>query len=217
MTAPRRRRLRQEDPAGTRELILSEAMRLVARGGVEELRIKDIADAVGIQPPSVYKHFASRDAIIGTLARQMVDDIAQFVQVDVALEPGPAIEQWARGVVWFFATRPAYAYMLLRDLATPGGYEAIVAALGPAEETYKLAPLKARHVKLEQVIQNGVDRGIFRPMDAGTLSAMIYGAVLMALVWPYTPRPPVRNAAQLDALQADVAAIALRLLQPARA
>ncbi len=215
MTAPSRRRLRQEDPASTRELILAEAMRLIARGGVEELRIKDVADAVGIQPPSVYKHFASRDAIIGTLARQMVEDIARFLLPDVDLEPVPAVEQWARGVVWFFATRPAYAYMLLRDLATPGGYEAIVAALGPAQDTYKVAPIKAVHDKLERVLQKGVALGLFRAMDTGVFTAMIYGAVLSALVWPYTPQPPVRTAAQLDALQVDMAATALRLLEPA--
>ncbi len=61
----------------TRELILTEAMRLIARNGVEELRIKDIADSVGIQMPSIYKHFANREAIIATLAQKMVGEVAR--------------------------------------------------------------------------------------------------------------------------------------------
>ena len=59
-----RRRLRRNDPASTKELILDEAARLIERQGVAEMMIKDIADAVGIRPPSVYKHFASREDVV---------------------------------------------------------------------------------------------------------------------------------------------------------
>ena len=43
--------------------ILQASLRLFARAGFEATGMREIAAAVGIQPASVYKHFAGKQAI----------------------------------------------------------------------------------------------------------------------------------------------------------
>lgn len=53
----------------TRERILIEASRLFARRGYFGTSIRDIARRVGIQPPSLFHHFATKFEIMETLLR----------------------------------------------------------------------------------------------------------------------------------------------------
>ena len=55
----------------TKEDILQASLRLFARAGFEATGMREIAAAVGIQPASVYKHFACKQAILDALVRRM--------------------------------------------------------------------------------------------------------------------------------------------------
>lgn len=212
---PARRSLRRNDPASTRDLILQEAMRLIARDGVEELRVKDLADAVGIRAPSVYKHFANRDAILGAVAETMVAEIGRFLRPDPSLAPVAWLEAWARAHVWFFASRPAYVVLILREMAMPGGFEALEAAVGPAAEAFRAPPLRALNAEFRSVYATGVQEGVFRPMDLAALGSMVLGAVLSAIAWPYGgKRQGELGAAELMRLQDDVVTMLRALTGP---
>jgi AcrR family transcriptional regulator len=56
--------LRQGD---TRQRIKREAVRLFVEHGVEAVSVRDIAAAVGMKPPNLYAHFASRDELVREL------------------------------------------------------------------------------------------------------------------------------------------------------
>ena len=51
----------------TREKILDEALRLFARRGYDAVSVTEIADAVGIKAPSLYKHYSSKRAIFDSI------------------------------------------------------------------------------------------------------------------------------------------------------
>ena len=55
----------------TKEDILQASLRLFARAGFEATGMREIAAAVGIQPASVYKHFACKQAILDALVRRL--------------------------------------------------------------------------------------------------------------------------------------------------
>lgn len=212
---PSRRRHRQNEPVGTRELILAEATRLIARDGVEEMKVKDVADAVGIQAPTVYRHFASREAIIAALATAMVDDLAQFLSPDPGLTPLAWVESWAKGLVWFFASRPAYVRMLLRDLATPGGFAPLTAAFGAVADTPKIDAVVHINERFRAVYLRGVDDGVFRPGLSPTFFSLMFGAILVSIVWPYAGGNASMGVHDIERLQANAVSIALALLKPA--
>ena len=53
--------------SGRREVLLREAARLFAERGFHGTTIEDIGAAGGISGPGVYKHFASKDAVLASL------------------------------------------------------------------------------------------------------------------------------------------------------
>jgi AcrR family transcriptional regulator len=53
--------------AETRERIEAQALRLFVERGVAETSIRDIAQAVGIADGALYRHFPSKDALVGHL------------------------------------------------------------------------------------------------------------------------------------------------------
>ncbi len=57
------------DPGGRsrRERILAAAARLFAERGFHGVTIEELGEAVGVSGPAVYKHFTSKDAVLGEL------------------------------------------------------------------------------------------------------------------------------------------------------
>ncbi len=54
-------------PPATRDRVLREAARLFARRGFHGTSIEDLGAACGISGPALYKHFASKDAVLAQL------------------------------------------------------------------------------------------------------------------------------------------------------
>ena len=57
----------------TKQRILEEALTLFAEKGYEAVSVAQIADAVGIKAPSLYKHFKSKQDIFDAIFKEMSD------------------------------------------------------------------------------------------------------------------------------------------------
>ena len=55
----------------TRERILNEALKLFAKKGYDAVGVAEIADAVGIKAPSLYKHFKSKRDIFDSIIERV--------------------------------------------------------------------------------------------------------------------------------------------------
>ena len=55
----------------TKERIQSEALRLFAENGYHAVTVEQIAAAVGIKAPSLYKHYSGKRAILDSILRRM--------------------------------------------------------------------------------------------------------------------------------------------------
>lgn len=211
--AGRRRQRASSGSDTTYDRILAETMRLIARDGVEELKIKDIADAVGVRMPSLYKHFDNRDAIIAELSRRMVHDVAVSLQPDGELPAEEWIRSWARRLVGFYAERPAYVRLVLRDLATPGGYKKISDALGPVADIAGIEPLKSFTEEFDHACRRGVRSGVLRRIDRSSFLSTMFGMVLVSLAWPYSGRAKAFRTADIERLKANAADVAWELVR----
>lgn len=81
MSTARRPRARRGDGDLLRSEILEAAGRLLAeRGDENAVSVRMIADAVGVTPPSIYLHFADKDALIEEVCEE------RFRAFDEALE-----------------------------------------------------------------------------------------------------------------------------------
>lgn len=60
----------------TAQRILTAARRLLDRGGAEAVTMRPVAEAVGVTPMAVYRHFSNRDALLNALADQGFEELA---------------------------------------------------------------------------------------------------------------------------------------------
>lgn len=58
----------------TKELILSEALKLFAKSGYEAVSVAEIAESVGIKAPSLYKHYKSKRDIFDSIIERVNKD-----------------------------------------------------------------------------------------------------------------------------------------------
>ena len=98
MAAPRRRKV-DTRAWPTRERILLEASRLFATRGFVGTSPRDIAAAVGIQQPSMYSHFTSKQQIAEELLRRDLDSTTKALSRIATEGGGPAVELY-RYLAW---------------------------------------------------------------------------------------------------------------------
>lgn len=179
---------RAQPRTATRDLILDQAERLIARKGVYGFTLKDIADPLGFQVPAIYKHYESRDDVLVALSRRFIALLSQQFEYPAAGLEHPT--QTLRAIVGAFAhfhmAHPAYVRLSLIDFATPqGGMEYIrLAAGGPFRANLTAGPLAAMYRRLAALLAAGAEAGEFRPTEAVDFYRLIKSILLIRLVFP---------------------------------
>jgi AcrR family transcriptional regulator len=92
---------------------LKAATRLVARGGHEQLSLREVADAVGVAHRSLYNHFADREALLDAVATDA------YTRLAARLVKAESPDDYTATYVRFaLANRALYALMTSRPHAT---------------------------------------------------------------------------------------------------
>lgn len=113
-------------PRNRRELILTAAADLFAKHGYAKVGMSDLADAVGIGPSALYRHFAGKQDVLATVLAGGLDSARELVggldpadrSAAVARLAAHALDQRHLGLMWQREARdlsPA-AYRPLRDV-----------------------------------------------------------------------------------------------------
>lgn len=82
-----------DTPRSTAERAMDAALELFSRKGYDATSMNDIAEAVGIRAPSLYKHFASKEALFAAVAPQVEEHYRALWQA-----AGEAQDRLARSV-----------------------------------------------------------------------------------------------------------------------
>ena len=127
--SPNRNRI-SERRAATRREILEAAWSLAREVGLANLTLRDIAQRVGMQPPSLYSHFDSKNAIYDAMFGQAWEEYEARGLADLERlpdHPRRAIKQIAR--VWFdYAVADLARHQLMNQRTIPG--------FAPSPESY---------------------------------------------------------------------------------
>ena len=171
MAAARRRRV---DTSGwpTKELILLEASRLFAVRGYLGTSTRDIAAAVGIQQPSMYSHFASKQAIVEELLRRDLTVGNAALERVAADGGGPPVELY-RYLLWEVA----------HDLETPFDLRGLYQdpLLDQAEFAEGRRLLKRYDALMRSIVERGVGAGDVLEIDPQFAKRVIDGVILEAI------------------------------------
>jgi TetR/AcrR family transcriptional regulator len=158
----------------TRDTILVVARQRFAERGFSGTSLADIADEVGIRPPSLFHHFPSKVALYRAVLLDAFEDWFALMDETMATAPvdgWPQVERVIRTAVRFFVERPDFV-RLARWEALEGG-SVLVEELATV-----LRPLFERAVGF---LESEMAAGRIRPCDARRLVITAYGAVLSYL------------------------------------
>ncbi|SDD08978.1 TetR/AcrR family transcriptional regulator [Actinokineospora iranica] len=89
-TTERRRRAPRGEGGRLREQIVDAAARLLADTGDEgAVSIRAVADAVGVTPPSIYRHFEDKSALLQAVLDRLFGDMEAALADAAEHEPSP--------------------------------------------------------------------------------------------------------------------------------
>lgn len=147
--------------------IITAARQLIEQAGLDALSMHTLAAAVGIRPPSLYKRFQDRDAIIRAVQQAEFADLEmQIAAVATGESPAADLRAIARSH-WQFAHARPHIYR-------------IIFAASPTKEAVDIAVrANALRPMLEACNQLvGPARGL---MAARTLTAYVHGFATMEI------------------------------------
>ena len=162
-------------PSDKYAMILQAAMDLFSEKGYEGTSMRDIADAVGLQPGSLYAHITGKEelltAIVDRVSEQFLD--AAAVAIDDTTQPVDLrLRRFVEAHLRIIAENKASATVFLHEWRSLEG-ERRARALHYRDEYER---------RLTELIAEGVERGEFRSIDTH-LAAV---AVLSLVNWAYT-------------------------------
>ena len=113
---PRSRKAVAERPDDTRERVIDAAQAIFARDGYAGASMREIADRVGIQRPSLFYHFKNKEALFVAAHEQVFTRIAPLFQEMLAPDGDPfaQLDRLSRAVLSVTAEEPDFARMMAR-------------------------------------------------------------------------------------------------------
>jgi AcrR family transcriptional regulator len=109
--------VRTQAPLGRRDLILQAAAELFAQRGFHGVSIDDLGAAAGIAGPGVYRHFRSKDAVLGELLLTVSEDLLSGAQQRLEFtDPEHGLEVLVAAHVQFAVAHPSLITLQAHDL-----------------------------------------------------------------------------------------------------
>ncbi len=136
----------------TAERILDAAEELFAERGYNGATLRDVATRVGVRPPSLYNHFASKDALYAAVLERGIGPLVELLArsaaapVEVSTDPGQLVTE----VMEILARRPGLPRLVLHETLaggqrlTPILRSWIAPAFARAHELVALSPAASR-------------------------------------------------------------------------
>jgi len=145
--------------------IMMEAVKLIASGGIQNLTMKNIAEAVGVSEPALYRHFKSKNDILKLIIQTLKQGSRQ------ALDSGQSGWMLIRGTlqqhVEQFTRTPGFAAIIFSE-------EIFSAENELSQEIVNL--MQSTLAQFESMIKAAQEQGDIRnDISAKQLASMIIG------------------------------------------
>jgi TetR/AcrR family transcriptional regulator, cholesterol catabolism regulator len=155
--------------------IIQSAAQIFRQKGYHAASMQDIADAVGLQKPSLYHHVSGKQEILAAILDAALDRLIGELQavVDSELPPQTKLR----------AAMEAYIGRLTAD--------ADLAAVLLLEHRSLEPPLRDAHIERRdrfdrlwrKIVHQGIEAGVFRPVDETIIAFALLGVQNWLITW----------------------------------
>lgn len=204
-----------------RDDIIVAAADVLQRNGYEATTMKDIAAAVNLTAASLYHHFRNKDALLLAVLEAGIALVSNQIEPIAGSDLPPAeklrrmihahvvglTQNTAIGAAMVFEIRSLMGSKALPAKATEADRQAYI-EFNERREAFFVRRDRFEQL-FRQVIREGVDAGVFRPVDVGIFTKTLLGAHNWVGVWY---RPDGRLSG--DQIAEMMAASFLRSLKP---
>jgi len=195
---PDRRRQRNARGQGARltEDIVCGALALIERTGSDEaVTLRAVAREVGIAAPSIYPHFADRDAIVMAVVARIFDELAAAIKAGTAVAGPDPVDRLVAGCaayVDYGLSHPARYGVLFSGRRESAEDYCQPVALGPdgrpvLEWGAEAFSLLLRSI--EECVRAGVSASADVLADATAVWVALHGTVTLRTTLPRFPWP----------------------------
>jgi AcrR family transcriptional regulator len=177
------RRARAPRGSGDRlrdEIVQAATELLLETGHARSVSIRSVAQRVGVTPPSIYLHFADKDALMDAVCARYFEKLDLEMQRVAAEHPSPVEVLRAQGLAYVrFATETPEVYRL----ATMGEWRS------GSDVDMTLDGSAFKHMRA--TVQKLMDDGIYLPDDPTTAAlefwSAAHGVAAMSIAKPHLP------------------------------
>ena len=117
---PRRRARRGEGHRLRGELVAAASALLADLGDANQLSMRAVADAVGVTPPSIYRHFPDKESLLVAVLEERWDELYRALAAAVEDDPFRSLRSVCLAYVRFAEEHPGH-YRVLLSAAAPAG------------------------------------------------------------------------------------------------
>jgi AcrR family transcriptional regulator len=153
---------RQVRRAQRRQGILDAAARVFREVGYERATLEAIGQAVGLSKASLYYYVRSKEELLGRLLAEVIDAIAERAGQGLPLRASAVVCEDPKG-------------------ALLGRHQDVV--LGEAHSRFLREARRRHERRLEEILEQGVAEGVFRPLPTRTVTYLVLGALNSVARW----------------------------------
>ena len=191
-----------------RDQILAAAAELFARHGFHGVGIDDIGSAVGVSGPALYRHFRSKDAMLGEMLTSISEILLDGGQTraDTGAEPRALLGELVRFQVDFALDNPALITVQERNLGNLTDPDRRrVRALQRRYVEIWVDAIRAARPEVDEPAARAAAHAVFglinstphsRHLDREQMAALLTGMALAAVGGAATPVPDPTIAAR---------------------
>lgn len=176
---------RRRAPRGSGEQLREDILdatteQLLQTGHAKDVSIRSVAQQVGVTPPSIYLHFADKDALLDAVCARYFEKLDEEMQRVAADQPAAIDVLRAQGL--------AYVRFAVK---TPELYRIATMGAGRPGSDVDIALNSSAFVHLRNSVEQLIAEGVFQPGDA-TATALVlwtsaHGVAAMLISRPYLP------------------------------
>lgn len=201
---------RRPGKQNTRERILDEAEYIIAVKGPDGFTLQEVAERVGIRPPSVFSHFKGIPAVVEEVYKRVLEGMSAALDIGDGKFSEDGFRRLIRSYVTYLAGNPAHSRLILQQLASGSRDRA---ALQSFESGVTLIE---RFVgPLDDMVAGAVADGLIRPVPRDMIFSFISGAIVCRLAWnEYQDWEQDGWAEQVEEICNEAELLAIRYVAP---